>query len=89
MSDLPKLRIWDEPAIRGALSWYLNVAEIGVRPSFALPRHLPRTSILRQAARVSSGPSSTVSRRFFSIEQQFLRAGASRSRRTQSTADTR
>jgi hypothetical protein len=27
MSDLPKLRIWDEPAIRGALSWYLNVAE--------------------------------------------------------------
>jgi len=27
MSDLPKLRIWDDPAIRGALSWYLDVAE--------------------------------------------------------------
>jgi putative pyruvate formate lyase activating enzyme len=27
MSDLAKLRIWDDPAIRGALSWYLDVAE--------------------------------------------------------------
>jgi putative pyruvate formate lyase activating enzyme len=27
MSDLAKLRIWDDPAIRGALSWYLEVAE--------------------------------------------------------------
>ena len=27
MSDLAKLRIWDAPAIRGALSWYLDVAE--------------------------------------------------------------
>jgi len=27
MSDLPQLRIWDDPAIRGALSWYLDVAE--------------------------------------------------------------
>jgi len=27
MSDLPRLRIWDDPAIRGALSWYLAVAE--------------------------------------------------------------
>jgi hypothetical protein len=27
MSDLVKLRIWDDPAIRGALSWYLEVAE--------------------------------------------------------------
>ena len=27
MSDLAMLRIWDDPAIRGALSWYLDVAE--------------------------------------------------------------
>jgi putative pyruvate formate lyase activating enzyme len=27
MSDLTKLRIWDEPAIHNALSWYLDVAE--------------------------------------------------------------
>src|SRR5204862_3623451 len=27
MGDLAKLTIWDDPAIRGALSWYLDVAE--------------------------------------------------------------
>jgi putative pyruvate formate lyase activating enzyme len=27
MSDLARLRIWDDQAIRGALSWYLDVAE--------------------------------------------------------------
>ena len=27
MSDLGRLRIWDDSAIRGALSWYLDVAE--------------------------------------------------------------
>jgi putative pyruvate formate lyase activating enzyme len=27
MSDLAKLKIWNDPAIRGALSWYLDVAE--------------------------------------------------------------
>ena len=27
MSDLATLKIWDDPAIRGALSWYLDVAE--------------------------------------------------------------
>jgi putative pyruvate formate lyase activating enzyme len=27
MSDLAKLRIWDDPAVRSALSWYLDVAE--------------------------------------------------------------
>src|SRR5262249_21901887 len=26
MSDLAQLRIWDDPAIRGPLSWYLDVA---------------------------------------------------------------
>jgi uncharacterized Fe-S radical SAM superfamily protein PflX len=27
MSDLAQLRIWDDPAICGALAWYLDVAE--------------------------------------------------------------
>ena len=27
MSDLARLRIWDDPAIRDGLSWYLAVAE--------------------------------------------------------------
>src|SRR6516164_6921390 len=27
MRDLAKLRVWDDPAIRGALAWYLDVAE--------------------------------------------------------------
>jgi putative pyruvate formate lyase activating enzyme len=27
MSDLAHLRIWDDPAIRDSLSWYLEVAE--------------------------------------------------------------
>ena len=27
MSDLAKLGIWNDPAVRGALSWYLDVAE--------------------------------------------------------------
>src|SRR5215472_12930623 len=27
MSDLAKLKIWNDPAIRSALSWYLDVAE--------------------------------------------------------------
>ena len=27
MSDLTRLTVWDDPAIRGALSWYLDVAE--------------------------------------------------------------
>jgi len=27
MRDLAKLRVWDDPAIRSALAWYLDVAE--------------------------------------------------------------
>jgi putative pyruvate formate lyase activating enzyme len=27
MSDLPRLRVWDDAAIKGALAWYLDVAE--------------------------------------------------------------
>src|SRR5215475_5182148 len=27
MSDLDRLRVWDDSAVRGALSWYLDVAE--------------------------------------------------------------
>src|SRR5262245_26948034 len=31
---------WGDPAIRAGLSWYLDVAETGGRPNFALRRRL-------------------------------------------------
>src|SRR5262249_39290871 len=36
MSDLASLQIWDDPAIRGALSWYLAVAENRVPAKFRI-----------------------------------------------------
>jgi hypothetical protein len=30
MSDLARLRIWDDPAIRDGLSWYLNFEYVSV-----------------------------------------------------------
>ena len=65
MSDLAKLRIWDDPAIFNALSWYLEVAENGAPPSFVLLRPSPPGSILRRKARMRSGPSLSASRRIF------------------------
>ena len=38
MSDLTRLTVWDDPAIRGALSWYLDVAENRRPAKFRLPR---------------------------------------------------
>ncbi|HEX2891125.1 radical SAM protein [Vineibacter terrae] len=41
MSDLPRLRIWEDPAIRRALSWYVAVAE-NYRPAkFRIAATLP------------------------------------------------
>jgi hypothetical protein len=64
MSDLTRLTVWDDPAICGALSWYLAVAENRRPAKFALPRRSPRSSIRRPAARMRSGPNSTASRRY-------------------------
>jgi putative pyruvate formate lyase activating enzyme len=36
MSDLAKLKIWNDPSIRGALSWYLDVAENRRPPKFRI-----------------------------------------------------
>jgi putative pyruvate formate lyase activating enzyme len=40
MSDMARLRIWDDPAIRGALSWYLDVAENRRPAKFRDGRHV-------------------------------------------------
>ena len=52
MSDLARLRIWDDQAVRAALSRYLDVAE-NPAPSQVpvLPRRSPRSWTLWQAAR--------------------------------------
>ena len=47
MSDLSHLKIWDDPAIRDALSWYLDVAENQRPAKFRIAaRRLPRRSTL-------------------------------------------
>jgi hypothetical protein len=59
MSDLAQLRVWDDPAIRGALSWYLDVAENRYPAKFRIAARLLCSSILQQVAKMPSGPSST------------------------------
>src|SRR4029077_1910089 len=41
MSDLARLRIWDDPAIRDGLSWYLAVAENKRPAKFRIAATLP------------------------------------------------
>jgi hypothetical protein len=41
MSDLARLRIWDDPAIRDSLSWYLAVAENRRLAKFRIAATLP------------------------------------------------
>ena len=41
MSDLARLRIWDDPAIRDGLSWYLAVAENKKPAKFRIAAILP------------------------------------------------
>jgi putative pyruvate formate lyase activating enzyme len=89
MSDLPKLRIWDEPAIRGALSWYLNVAENRRPAKFRIAATL--ATQLDPAASSEGVLWAELDRLtpIFLDRTAIFTAGASRSRRTQSTADTR
>src|SRR4030095_1536001 len=42
MRDLAKLRVWDDPAIRGALSWYLDVAENRRPAKFRIAATVPK-----------------------------------------------
>jgi putative pyruvate formate lyase activating enzyme len=41
MSDLARLRIWDDPAISGCLSWYLAVSENRRPAKFRIAATLP------------------------------------------------
>ena len=41
MSDLARLKIWDDPAIRDGLSWYLAVAENKRPAKFRIAATLP------------------------------------------------
>ena len=45
MSDLAQLKIWDDPAIRDGLSWYLAVAENRRPAKFRIAATLPPSSI--------------------------------------------
>src|SRR5215467_9307594 len=81
MSDLARLKIWDDPAVRGALSWYLDVAENS------------RPAKFRIAATVATGLDPLVSCEdalwaeldrltpIFLARWQAIRAGAALSRR--------
>jgi putative pyruvate formate lyase activating enzyme len=75
VSDFGSLSVWQDSSIRGALSWYLAVAENRRPAKFRIAATLATTSILRHVARKPYGPSSTGLRRF--VERwQAIRAGA-------------
>jgi hypothetical protein len=42
VGDLANLTIWDDPAIRGALSWYLDVAENRRPAKFRIAATVPK-----------------------------------------------
>ncbi len=46
MRDLAHLKIWDDPAIRDCLSWYLDVAENRPSAKFRVAATLPHKSTL-------------------------------------------
>jgi len=59
MSDLARLRIWDDQAIRGALSWYLDVAENRRPAKYRIAATVATQLDPGQAARTPSGSNST------------------------------
>jgi hypothetical protein len=65
MSDLSKLRIWDDQAIHNALSWYLDVAENRRPAKFRIAATVATGLDPAAEARTRSGPSLTASRRSF------------------------
>ena len=52
MGDLAKLKIWDDPAIGGALSWYLDVAENRRPAKFRIAATVATQAISKAAALV-------------------------------------
>ena len=89
MSDLGPLRIWEEPAIRGALSWYLEVAE-NQRP--AKFRIAARLSLLRllpvQAPRMRFRAELDQLTPIFVARWQAIRASAAARRRGRADASS-
>jgi len=59
MSDLARLRIWDDQVIRGALWWYLDVAENRRQAKFRSAATVATQLDPGQAARTPSGSNST------------------------------
>ena len=59
MSGLAQLSVWNDPAVRDALSWYLAVAENRRPAKFRIAATSPRTWIFRCAGRKRCGPNST------------------------------
>ena len=59
MSDLARLKIWDDAAIRDGLSFYLEWRRTDGRPNFALLRRLPHRSTRQHPARARFGLNST------------------------------
>jgi hypothetical protein len=59
MSDLARLRIWDDPAICDGLSWYLAVAENKRPAKFRIAQPSQPSSIPLLPGRRRSGRSST------------------------------
>jgi hypothetical protein len=59
MSDLARLRIWDDQVIRGALWWYLDVAENRRQAKFRIAATVATQLDPGQAARTPSGSNST------------------------------
>ena len=55
MSDLARLRIWDDQVIRGALWWYLDVAENRRQAKFRSAATVATQLDPGQAARTPSG----------------------------------
>jgi hypothetical protein len=65
VTDLAKLRIWDDPATRGALSWYLDVAENRQPAKFRIATTVATQLDPAASSEARSGQSSIGSRRSF------------------------
>ncbi len=59
MSDLARLKIWDYPAIRDSLSWYLDVAENRRPAKFRIAATLATEIFLSRPMRMRCGTNST------------------------------
>jgi hypothetical protein len=66
MGDLAKLTVWDDPSIRSALSWYLDVAENRRPAKFRIAATVATQLDLTASSEDALWVNSTASRQFFS-----------------------